>query len=362
MEWFRFYESTLDNVKIQSLPGEIVKGWLNLLCLANSGNGVLPPLRTIAFRLRLGEPDTQALLQILLREGLIDEHDGYLEMHDWTEYQRVSDNSADRTRRYRERQTVKMISKSTGENGAKTTVTSQVTSPSRERDALETETETEQKRREIDKSISVEQAPQESDPVPDNPKQQAISEAQQRIQESVQEIAPRIKARHPEMRNGMSANAIQNKLYAILKRHHVKAAQAPEFLAAIDQRHKQWCQCPQWQDKGGVYAKALSNWLSPREDRYLEEPATVSAPLNGKATEKQATTFNREIYGEVQPIKRTAEEIELLREQAQDECPNIRQAALTILAEYQIPEVSSWKNECALIAISRTCPIRPCGG
>jgi hypothetical protein len=342
MEWFRFYESTLDNVKIQCLPGEIVKGWLNLLCLANSGNGVLPPLRVIAFRLRLGEPDTQALLQILLREGLIDQREGYLEMHDWAEYQRVSDNSADRTRRYRERQSVKMISQSTGENGAKTTVTSQVTSPSRERDALETETE--QRRREIDKSISVEQAPQESDPIPEKSKQQPISEAQQRIQESVRAIAPRIKARHPEMRNGMSAHAIQNKLYAILKRHRIKANDAPEFLAGIDQRHERWCQFPQWQDKDGVYAKALANWLSPREDRYLEEPPTVSAPVNGKAPEKQATSFDRRIYGEPQPMKRTAEEIEILREQAKDPSPTIRQAALAILSEYQIPEVSPWKN------------------
>lgn len=342
MEWFRFYDSTLDNVKVQSLPGEVVKGWLNLLCLANSGNGVLPPLRVMAFRLRLSESDTQALLQILLHEGLIDQREGYLEMHDWAEYQRVSDSSADRTRRYRERQTVKMISQSTGESMAKVTVTSQSPSQSRERDALETETE-QNREEEIDKSISVEQAPQESEPIPEKSKQQTISEAQQRIQETAQEIATRIKARHPEIRNGISVSAIQNKLHAILKRHRIKANDAPEFLTAIDGRHERWCQFPQWQDKDGVYAKALANWLSPREDRYLEEPPPVSRPVNGKDQGKTATSFNREIYGEPQPMKRTAEEIEILREQAKDECPAIRQAALAILSEYQ-PEVSPWKN------------------
>jgi hypothetical protein len=343
MEWFRFYDSVLHKRKVQQLPGDFFKGWINLLCLANEGDGVLPPLADIAYELRLSESDTQLLLSRLIQDRLIDAHEGYLEMHDWAEFQKDSDRVSERVKRFRERQRLKVIAQSTGENGAKQDVTLHETLPKRFCNGLE-QNRTEQNRREIDKSISVEQAPQESDSVPDTPKQQAISEAQQRIQESVQEIAPRIKARHPEMRNGMSAHAIQNKLYAILKRHHVKADQASEFLAGIDQRHERWCQFPQWQDKGGVYAKALSNWLSPREDRYLEEPPTVSAPLNGNSSEKQATRFNREIYGEAQPIKRTAEEIELLREQAQDPCPTIRQAALTILSEYQIPEVSSWKN------------------
>src|SRR5207245_5802205 len=101
------------------LPGEFVKGWLNLLCLANSGDGVLPPLRTIAFRLRISETEAQTLLQRLIQERLIDQQEGYLEMHDWGEFQRCSDDSAPRVRRYRENQKLKRISQSTGETRAK---------------------------------------------------------------------------------------------------------------------------------------------------------------------------------------------------------------------------------------------------
>ena len=51
MEWLRFYVNTLDNLKVQGLPGSIFKAWVNCLCLARINDGVLPSLDVIAFRL-----------------------------------------------------------------------------------------------------------------------------------------------------------------------------------------------------------------------------------------------------------------------------------------------------------------------
>jgi hypothetical protein len=344
MEWFRFYESTLDNVKAQALPGELFKGWVNLLCLANSGNGVLPSLRVIAFRLRLSEEDSKALLQRLVEEQLIDVRDGYLEMHDWAEFQRISDTSAERTRRYRERQAVKMITQAKGENGAKATVTSPTRHESRHSDGLETETETEEK---IDKSISAAQAapaPLESEAPSEKP-DKAPSETQLQIQQTAETVANHLKVRHPEIRNGLSANAIKNKLYAIVRRHKVKARDTVEFLTGIDQRHERWCQSPQWLDKNGVYAKALANWLKAADDLYLNEPIATGkaiAAVNGAS--KPATSFPREIYGPEPEGTLTPERISELREQAEDPNPTIAAAARLMLSQMPLPEVSPWKN------------------
>ena len=51
MEWLRFYVNTLDNLKVQGLPGSIFKAWVTCLCLARINDGVLPSLDVIAFRL-----------------------------------------------------------------------------------------------------------------------------------------------------------------------------------------------------------------------------------------------------------------------------------------------------------------------
>ena len=49
-----------------------------------------------------------------------------------------------------------------------------------------------------------------------------------------QALLRELKARHPEIRNGLSANAIKNKLYAIVRRHKVKARDTVEFLTGTN--------------------------------------------------------------------------------------------------------------------------------
>ena len=99
--WFRFYVRTLNNLKVQRLPGETFKGWVNLLCLAEERDGALPSIEDIAFRTRVSRGEATELIQALKMEKLID-HDNT--MHDWDEMQRKSDSSTERVRLHRERQ------------------------------------------------------------------------------------------------------------------------------------------------------------------------------------------------------------------------------------------------------------------
>ena len=97
--WLRFYVRTLNNPKAQRLPGNIFKGWVNLLCLAKETEGHLPPVEDVSFRLRLTPSKAKSLLNTLRSNGLID---GY-KMHDWDEMQKPSDSSTERVQRHRER-------------------------------------------------------------------------------------------------------------------------------------------------------------------------------------------------------------------------------------------------------------------
>ena len=97
--WLRFYVRTLNNPKVQRLPGNIFKGWVNLLCLAKETDGVLPAVEDISFRLRLSKSKAESLLSTLETIGLIDGD----RMHDWDEMQYSSDSSTERVKRHRER-------------------------------------------------------------------------------------------------------------------------------------------------------------------------------------------------------------------------------------------------------------------
>ena len=97
--WLRFYVRTLNNPKVQRLPGSIFKGWVNLLCLAKETDGVLPTVDDISFRLRLSKSKAESLLSTLKTSGLIDGD----RMHDWDDFQYSSDSSTERVKRHRER-------------------------------------------------------------------------------------------------------------------------------------------------------------------------------------------------------------------------------------------------------------------
>ena len=101
--WFRFYECALDDPKVQRLPDNLFKTWVNLLCIASKGNGYLPSVGDIAFALRITEEEAQKRLVALQQAGLFDESETGLRPHNWDARQFRSDTSSERVKRYRER-------------------------------------------------------------------------------------------------------------------------------------------------------------------------------------------------------------------------------------------------------------------
>ena len=105
MKWFRFYSTALDDPKIQRMPAELFRSWVNLLCLANEGEGDergnLPSVADIAFRLRLTDEEAERTIADLTERGLIDEVDETLQPHNWEQRQYVSDNVTERVRKHR---------------------------------------------------------------------------------------------------------------------------------------------------------------------------------------------------------------------------------------------------------------------
>jgi hypothetical protein len=111
--WFRIYEETLDDPRLQRLPASLFRAWVNLLCVASRCGGALPGIEEIAFMLRSRPPAVAHRIEALKAAGLIEERDGTLVPTDWERRQFVSANdrpspaepmtAAERTRRWREK-------------------------------------------------------------------------------------------------------------------------------------------------------------------------------------------------------------------------------------------------------------------
>ena len=104
--WFRFYDDAVNDPKVQRLPGEKFKAWVNLLCLASRNDGALPCIADIAFGLRLSEDAVSGLLDEFCALGLMDpievpDAPMSYEPHNWKGRQFKSDNSTSRVQRFR---------------------------------------------------------------------------------------------------------------------------------------------------------------------------------------------------------------------------------------------------------------------
>ena len=138
MDWFRYYTDTIDNRKIQSLPGIMHRVWSNFLCLNRIYGGTLPDLETIAFRLRCTVTQAERWRTELIERKLIDPlPGGQYAMHEWEHYQYQSDDSRERVRAFRQRQKQRR-GNGNGNGGCNVTVTAQ--------NRTDTETEAEQNR------------------------------------------------------------------------------------------------------------------------------------------------------------------------------------------------------------------------
>jgi hypothetical protein len=101
--WFRFYQSALEDPRIQRLSGDVFKVWVNLMCLTSKNGGVLPPIEDIAFSLRLTEQDADLAIRQLLNAHLLERKGDWLAPTDWNDRQFLDKTNAQRQRAFRDR-------------------------------------------------------------------------------------------------------------------------------------------------------------------------------------------------------------------------------------------------------------------
>jgi hypothetical protein len=102
--WFRFYEESLNNRKVQDLPPDLFKHWVNILCIASKHGGLLPSLADVAFGLRVSENKAALVVAGLAKRALLDPVEGgYFKPHDWDTRQYKSDVSNERVKQHRQR-------------------------------------------------------------------------------------------------------------------------------------------------------------------------------------------------------------------------------------------------------------------
>ena len=105
MSWFRVHTSMLHHPVVQSLPGPTFKAWVNLLCLAKDGDGLIPQVKDVAFQLRCGLSFAKRVTDELVNDyGLLERNeDGTFHPKNWERHQYKSDNVTERVRAFRER-------------------------------------------------------------------------------------------------------------------------------------------------------------------------------------------------------------------------------------------------------------------
>jgi len=100
--WFRVYNGVLDDPKVQKLSPALFRHLINLWCLTSLNDGILPPIETIAFRLRLSQKKAEAIIRELAERKLLDrQEDGKWSPHNWSKRQFRSDSSTERVRKFR---------------------------------------------------------------------------------------------------------------------------------------------------------------------------------------------------------------------------------------------------------------------
>lgn len=103
MKWFRIHANLVESPKHQRISAELFRHWINATCLACVANGELPSLSEVAWRFRVTESKAKQILNALADASLLDVDGERFTVHDWNEWQYVSDVSTDRVRKFRER-------------------------------------------------------------------------------------------------------------------------------------------------------------------------------------------------------------------------------------------------------------------
>ncbi len=103
LPWFRYYVEDLDDPRVQALPAELFKFWVNLHCVASRHDGKLPS-KALAFHLRQDEQTIKDRLVELHEAGFLDRSKkGAYSPRNWSVRQYKSDSSTERVKRFRKR-------------------------------------------------------------------------------------------------------------------------------------------------------------------------------------------------------------------------------------------------------------------
>lgn len=143
--WIRLHRNALHNPKIVLLNDRQYRAWSSCLLIADD-SGKLPGMRDVACHLRMTIPEAEQILCDLIEAVLIDvDRPGTSQrsfrMHDWDAHQYISDSSAERTRKYREKK--KKPKGNSGDGAVTSQAASQTVAVTPPEPEPETETETE---------------------------------------------------------------------------------------------------------------------------------------------------------------------------------------------------------------------------
>lgn len=103
--WFRYHAIVLNNKRVQDLPGDLFKFWVNVMshaCLENVGkSGEIPSIDDCAYALRMKRDDCFNAFQDLVSRGLMVTDGETFQIAKWGEKQYKSDSSTERVRKHR---------------------------------------------------------------------------------------------------------------------------------------------------------------------------------------------------------------------------------------------------------------------
>lgn len=101
-QWFRMYGEVLNDPKVQKLPPELFKVWVNALCVACNNNGTLhETLEDVSFALRMPLHETKTAFHELEKVGLLVTVGETFQFKNWKKRQYKSDVSTERVKRHR---------------------------------------------------------------------------------------------------------------------------------------------------------------------------------------------------------------------------------------------------------------------
>jgi hypothetical protein len=104
--WFRYYDESLNDAKVQTLAPQVFKIWVNSLCLASTNgepNGTLGTLEDVSFALRETAEAVSLAYNSLRDKGMVATDGETFHIVQWKKRQYKSDTSTSRVREYRKR-------------------------------------------------------------------------------------------------------------------------------------------------------------------------------------------------------------------------------------------------------------------